>query len=166
MEEARRDAGLSFGDRFTALSNRFYARIRHPQAFSAAGEAGTASDFSAFAGRKYALLTTFKRDGTAVPTPVWFGPAGDRLYVRSEADVGKVKRIRNDPHVRIAPASVRGKPLGPTTEATARLLPAGEAERAEAALAANYGLFRRVYERGGERMGVDTVYIEVVPAAG
>jgi PPOX class probable F420-dependent enzyme len=166
VEEARRDAGVSVGERFGAASNRVYARIRHPQAFEAAAETGTAGDFSAFAGRKYALLTTFRRDGTPVPTPVWFGVAEGRLYVRSEAKVGKVKRIRNDAHVRVAPATVRGKPLGPTTEATARVLAPEEEERAEAALAANYGLFRRVYESGGERMSIDTLYLELTPAAG
>jgi uncharacterized protein len=166
VEEARRDAGVSAGERFAAASNRVYARIRHPQAFEAAAEEGTAGDLSAFVGRKYALLTTFRRDGTPVPTPVWFGVADGRLYVRSEAEVWKVKRIRNDPHVRVAPATVRGKPLGPTTEATARVLPSAEEERAEAALAANYGLGRRLYERGGERLSVDTVYLEIAPAAG
>jgi PPOX class probable F420-dependent enzyme len=158
---------VSVGERFAAASNRFYLRIRHRRAFEAAAQPGTAGGFDAFAGRKYALLTTFKRDGTPIPTPVWFGVGDDgRMYVRSETEVGKVKRIRNDPHVRVAPSSVRGKPLGPTTEGTGRVLPPEEEERAEAAIAANYGLFRRLYESGGERMDIDLVYLEVTPAAG
>jgi PPOX class probable F420-dependent enzyme len=157
---------VSVAERFAAASNRVYARIRHPQAFEAAGEKGTAPDFSAFSGRKYALLTTFKRDGTPVPTPVWFGVGDDgRMYVRSEARVGKVKRIRNDLHVRVAPATVRGKPVGPTTEATARVLSVADEARAEGALSSNYGLGRRLYEGGGERLSIDTVYIEITPAA-
>ena len=156
---------MSVGERLTAASNRLYLRIRHSGAFEAAAEAGTASDFAALKGRKYALLTTFKRDGTPIPTPVWFGLGEDgRMYVRSEAKVGKVKRIRNDPHVRVAPSSVRGKPHGPTTEGRARILPPEEEERAEAAIASNYGLFRRVYEGGGERMDIDAVYLEITPA--
>lgn len=156
---------MSIGERFAAASNRFYLRIRHPDAFAAAESAGTVPDFAALAGRKYALLTTFKRDGTPIPTPVWFGVGDDGLmYVRTEVDVGKVKRIRNDPHVRVAPASVRGKPLGPTTEARARVLPAEEEDRAEAAIAANYGLFRRLYEGSGERMNLDLAYLEITPA--
>jgi uncharacterized protein len=165
VEEARRDAGVSVGERFTTASDWFFGRIRHRQAFEAAAQEGTAADLSGFARRKYALLTTFKRDGTTVPTPVWFGVADGRLYVRSEAEVGKVKRIRNDPHVRVAPATLRGKPVGPTTEATARILPPDEEAGAEAALADNYGLFRRVYESGGDRLGVAGTYIEITPAA-
>jgi uncharacterized protein len=166
VEEAWSDAGLSLGERFAAASNRVYARIRHPEAFEAAAREGTAGDLAAFTGRKYALLTTFKRDGTPVPTPVWFGVTDERLYVRSEAKVGKIKRIRNDPHVRVTPSTVRGKPIGPTTEATARILPAEDEAQAEAALAANYGRFRHLYERGGERLDVDTVYLEITPATG
>jgi uncharacterized protein len=166
VEEARRDAGLSVGERFTAASDWFFGRIRHRQAFEAAAREGSATDLSAFARRKYALLTTFKRDGTPVPTPVWFGVADGRLYVRSEAEVWKVRRIRNNPHVRIAPATFRGKPVGPTTEATARLLSPEEEAEAEAALAANYGLFRRIYESSSDRLGVAGTYIEIKAAAG
>ena len=158
---------MSPGERFAAASNRFYLRIRHREAFRAAAEEGSVPDFAALRGRKYALLTTFKRDGTPIPTPVWFGVGEDgRMYVRSEAKVGKVKRIRNDPHVRVAPSTMRGKPTGPTTEGRGRVLPPEEEARAEAAIAANYGLFRRFYERGADRLDTELVYLEVVPAGG
>jgi uncharacterized protein len=96
---------------------------------------------------------------------VWFGLGADRLYVRSEADVAKVKRIRNDPRVRVAPCTVRGRPLGPPAEGLARVLndPAEEQD-AEAALQANYGLGRRVYEGAGAVMGIAAVYLEITPA--
>src|SRR5436309_1558760 len=81
-----------------------------------------------------------------VPARVWFGVGEGGLCVRTEAAVGKVKRIRNDPHVRIARCTFRGKPLGLTVEGKARVLPAAEEERAERAIAANYGLGRRLYE--------------------
>ena len=155
---------MTVGERLAAASNRFYLRVRHPEAFRAAAEPGTAHDFAALAGHKYCLLTTFRRDGTPVPTPVWFGVGEGRLYVRTEAAVGKVKRIRNDPHVRIAPCTFRGKPLGLTVEGTARVLPAAEEERAERAIAANYGLGRRLYEGAGGGMGIELVYLEVTPA--
>jgi PPOX class probable F420-dependent enzyme len=148
-----------------SLSNRFYHWIRHPSARSLAGEERTVSGFEHLAGHKYCLLVTYKRDGEAVPTPVWFGLADGRLYVRSEADVAKVKRIRNDPRVRVAPCTVRGKPLGPPSEGRARVLgQAGEEAAAEAALEANYGLGRRVYEGAGGALGVETVYLEVTAA--
>ena len=115
-------------------------------------------------GHKYCLLVTYKRRGEAVPTPVWFGLADGKLYVRSEANVAKVKRIRNDLHVRVAPCTARGKPLGPPAEGQARVLdePSDEA-KAEAALQANYGLGRKVYEGAGGALGVKAVYLEITP---
>ena len=113
-------------------------------------------------GHKYCLLVTYKRGGEGVPTPVWFGLADGKLYVRSEANVAKVKRVRNDPRVRVAPCTVRGKPLGPPAEGRARLLEQpGEGAKAEAALQANYGLGRKVY---GGTLRAGAVYLEVTPA--
>jgi general stress protein 26 len=51
-------------------------------------------------GKKYISLTTFRKNGVGVPTPVWFGENGDKLYVMTRSDMGKVKRIRNNPAVR------------------------------------------------------------------
>ena len=116
-------------------------------------------------GHKYCLLVTYKRSGEAVPTPVWFGLGDGKLYVRSEADVAKVKRIRNNPEVRVAPCTMRGKPLGPPAEGRARVLDqSGDRQRAEAALQANYGLGRKIYERAGGAFGIETVYLEITPA--
>jgi PPOX class probable F420-dependent enzyme len=149
----------------TSLPNRFYRWIRHPSALSLAGEGQTASGFEHLRGHKYCLLVTYRRSGEAVPTPVWFGLGAGKLYVRSEADVAKVKRIRNDPRVRIAPSTVRGRPLGPPADGRARVLDDPAEERnAEAALQANYGLGRRVDEGAGGVRGTATVYLEVTPA--
>jgi uncharacterized protein len=155
---------MSVGERVAAASNRFYLRIRHADAFRAAAQRGSARDLSALNGHKYCLLTTFRRSGEGVPTPVWFGFAEGRVYVRSEADVGKVKRVRNNPRVTVAPCTMRGKPLGPVAEGRARILPTSEEARAEAALRANYGLFRRIYEAGAGVTGLELVYLEIAPA--
>jgi hypothetical protein len=64
-------------------------------------------------GHKYLLLTTFRKAGTAVPTPIWFAEDNDKLYVKTRADSGKTKRIRNNPQVRVAPCTIRGKVTGP-----------------------------------------------------
>jgi PPOX class probable F420-dependent enzyme len=152
--------------RFTRLQYRFYDTIRSKKATEAAQQPGSATDLSALEGHKYALLVTFKRDGTPVPTPVWFGLADNKMYVRTESDTVKVKRIRNDPHVRVGPCNDRGKPKGPLTEGRARVVAPEEEEQAEAALAANYGKGREVFERMGDRMGVHAVYIEVTPEGG
>lgn len=121
--------------------------------------------FEHLLGHKYCLLVTYRRSGEAVPTPVWFGLDDRKLYARSERDVAKVKRIRNDPRVRVAPCTVRGKPLGPPAEGRARVLDEPEDEqKAEVALSANYGLGRTVYERAGDALGAETVYLEIAPA--
>ncbi len=123
------------------------------------------SGFEHLRGHKYCVLVTYKRGGEAVPTPVWFGLDGVNLYVRSEANVAKVKRVRNDPHVRVAPCTARGKPLGPPAEGWARVLDESSSrERAEAALQANYGIGRSAYERVTGTLGVATVYLEIAPA--
>jgi PPOX class probable F420-dependent enzyme len=67
-------------------------------------------------------LVTFKRDGTPVATPVWCAGEDHSLLVYTEADSGKVKRIRHDPHVTVAPCSFRGKPRGPAAEAAATIV--------------------------------------------
>jgi PPOX class probable F420-dependent enzyme len=77
-------------------------------------------------GQKYILLTTYRKDGTAVPTPVWFGEEGDKLYVVTRADSGKAKRIGNNSQVRVAPCTFRGKVTGSEFSASARILPAAD----------------------------------------
>jgi uncharacterized protein len=147
-----------------SLPNRFYDRIRHPAARSLAGEQRTVSGFDHLQGHKYCLLVTYKRSGEPVPTPAWFGLADGKLYVRSDANAAKVKRIRNDPRSLVAPCTARGKPLGPPAEGRARILDQQlESGVAEAALRANYGLGRRIYEGASDAHGTKTVYLEVAP---
>jgi uncharacterized protein len=157
---------LSDRSRITRLTDGFYLRMRHRDAWRSATAPPVAPErgFELLRGRKYCLLTSFRRNGEPVPTPVWFGLAEDRLYFHSEASVGKVKRVRSNPRVRVAPCDVRGKPLGAPTEGIARVLAPEEEQPAERAIAANYGFGRKVYERVGERAGVGMVYVEVVPA--
>jgi len=86
--------------------------------------------FTPFAGQKYLNLETFKKDGTGVKTPVWFAedPSAGldsnqaKLYVYTIGVSGKVKRIRNNPRVRIAPCDMRGKVLGEWVEARAEIV--------------------------------------------
>ncbi|MFI0879460.1 PPOX class F420-dependent oxidoreductase [Streptomyces parvus] len=77
------------------------------------------------AASRYVLLTTFRRDGRAVPTPVWVMRDGDCLAVWSVADAGKVKRIRNSGRVTVAPCDWRGAPKGDAVPGVAEL-PAGQ----------------------------------------
>jgi uncharacterized protein len=149
--------------RLLELQNRFYDRLRSGSANRAADTA-TSGDFGHLKGHKYGLVVTFKRDGSAVPTPIWFGLDGEgRLYFRTGANVAKVRRIRNNPRVLVAPCTVRGKPLGASVEGTARVVDPSEKEHAEAAIRSNYGLGRRIYEGAVDTVGVDEAYVEVTP---
>ncbi|MDP9160535.1 MAG: PPOX class F420-dependent oxidoreductase [Acidobacteriota bacterium] len=93
-------------------------------------------------GQKYLSLTSYRKTGVAVPTPVWFGEDGDQLFVVSRSDSGKSKRIRNRPQVLIAPCTIRGKITGPEFEARARILPEQEWARAKSLIHKKYWLSR------------------------
>lgn len=97
---------------------------------------------SAILGHKYISLTTFRKTGAGVRTPVWFGEEDGKLYVMTRSDMGKTKRIRNNPQVKIAPCTIRGKVIGPEFAATARILPAVEHHRARQAINRKYWMAR------------------------
>ena len=156
---------MALRHRLADASYWFYDRWRHKNAFQAAEQPCTATDFSGCEGKRYAVLVTFRKDGTAVPTPVWFGLDDDRFVVSTEKRTAKVKRIRRDPRVKVFPSDPRGKPLGSGVEGTARILESEpERERAEAALDCHYGRTRRIYEGIMTTPG-DMVYVEVKPAS-
>ena len=69
---------------------------------------------------RYISLATFRRSGEAVETPVWFAARDGKLYVFTEGSAGKVKRLRNDSRIRIAPCSARGSVRGAWIEGSAR----------------------------------------------
>jgi len=94
---------------------------------------------------RYLSLATFRRDGTEVRTPVWFAAAGERLYVFTAGDSGKVKRLRRSSRACVAPSSARGDTRGEWREATARLVTDGTSiAQASRALRAKYGWQMRV----------------------
>ncbi len=91
--------------------------------------------FAAFAGQKYLSLETVRKNGTAIRTPVWFAgepSAGTpaTLYFYTIADTGKMKRIRNNPVVRIVPCDMRGRVKGSWVDARAEVVSGDAAERA------------------------------------
>ena len=97
---------------------------------------------SAIRGQKYISLTTFRKTGVGVPTPVWFGEDVGKLYVMTRGDMGKAKRIRNNPQVKLAPCTIRGKLTGPEFAATARVLPPEEHQRARKSINRKYWMAR------------------------
>jgi uncharacterized protein len=116
--------------------------------------------------RRTALLTTYKRDGTAVATPVTIAVDGDRAYVRTWDTAWKAKRMRNNPAVLVAPSTVRGRVTGATIGARSRLLEGEEAKHAARALAHRQpllqGLLVPVYHR---LMRYRTLHYELTPDA-
>jgi len=95
---------------------------------------------SQFAGKRYVSVETFRRDGQGVKTPVWFVEEDSGLYVWTSPISGKVKRIKNNPKVRIAPCSVTGKISGPWVDAEAQIVPTAKAAHATRLFRKKYGL--------------------------
>ena len=93
-------------------------------------------------GQKYISLATFRKDGTRVDTPVWFGEADGKIYVKSRNDSGKFKRIRNNPVVKVALCNMRGKITGPEFTGRARILLSQEEGVAKASVNRKYWLAR------------------------
>ena len=89
---------------------------------------------------KYALLTTYRRDGRAVSTPLWVVPDGDGLAFWTPKDTGKVKRIRNSGRVTVTACDMRGNPQGEPIEAQARIGEPADRLRVGKTLAGKYGL--------------------------
>ena len=93
--------------------------------------------FAAFAGHKYLNLETFKKSGDGVKTPVWFAAEPSARLDSNEAKVyiytigvsGKVKRVRSNPRVKIAPCNMRGRALGEWVEVRAEIVTGEEAAR-------------------------------------
>jgi PPOX class probable F420-dependent enzyme len=108
--------------------------------------------FEAFAGYKYLNLETFKKNGDGVKTPVWFAAEpsasldsnGAKLYLYTIGVSGKVKRMRNNPRVRIAPCDVRGKVLGDWIEARTEFLTGEDADHAVRLLNKKYFPWKQI----------------------
>jgi len=121
--------------------------------------------FDEYRRQRTVLLTTRKRDGATVGTPVnvAVGPDG-RAYFRTWSATGKVKRIRNYPQVWIAPCTVRGKPTGPQQQATAVPVSGPEAAQAAKALGAKYPVLQGVLVPAFHRLTKKTtVHYELLP---
>jgi PPOX class probable F420-dependent enzyme len=100
---------------------------------------------SELAQEEFVSITTFKRDGTPVSTPVWVAGENGNLLVISEEDTWKVKRIRRDGHVRIAPCGARGAIKGEPVDAGATI--ETDTTTVEKLLARKYGWKYRAYMR-------------------
>ncbi|MFE6164031.1 PPOX class F420-dependent oxidoreductase [Streptomyces sp. NPDC056486] len=101
---------------------------------------GASPALSPFVKQYAVLLTSHKKDGTGVGTPVSIVVEGDHAYVRTYARAWKAKRMRRNPEIELAPSTVRGAPTGPEIKARVRLLEQGGEENKHASR-----LMRRKY---------------------
>ncbi|HSO74526.1 MAG TPA: PPOX class F420-dependent oxidoreductase [Blastocatellia bacterium] len=114
-----------------------------------------------FANEKYLNLETLRKTGTPVRTPLWFAEENGLLYIYSLADAGKVKRIRNNPRVRVAPCDMRGNLKGDWVDGQARLLEGDEANQANRLLDDKYGLMKRIGNLTSNLMGRKRAFLAI-----
>ncbi|WP_112669035.1 PPOX class F420-dependent oxidoreductase [Micromonospora saelicesensis] len=116
-------------------------------------------------GHEYFALRTFRQDGSSVSTPVWLASAGGNLYAYTPGRSWKVKRIRRNPKVEVAPSNFAGEPHDRWRPGQARVLPASELRIAKRAMTAKYGnkfrwftlvtLAGRLRKHGGRAVGLE-----------
>jgi hypothetical protein len=112
--------------------------------------------------KRNVVVTTYKRDGSAVATPVNVVVIGDHAYFRTWSTAGKAKRLRRDQRVAIAPSTARGKPTGPEIPAMARLLGPDEVPAVRQALAKKYPILQGQLVPLAHRLRhYDTVHYEL-----
>ncbi|MBN0042627.1 PPOX class F420-dependent oxidoreductase [Streptomyces actuosus] len=112
---------------------------------------------------KYLLITSYRKNGTAVATPVWVVSDGEALGAWTAADSWKVKRIRARGDILVGPCDMRGRPTGEQVPATAELCGAEATARYRRLIARKYGLVGRLTLFGSRlRRGQDgTVGIRI-----
>jgi len=116
-------------------------------------------------GANYARLTTFRRNGQAVPTTIWFALEDDKAYFVTGPTTGKAKRMRGTPRVLLGPSTPRGKPTGVETECRARQLDNMEAGTARDLLFRKYGIQFRILQLIQFLSRSRPVYFELTAAA-
>ena len=122
---------------------------------------------------KYLSLTSFKRDGTGVATPVWFVIENGRLLIHTDPESFKAKRIRRNPSVMIAPCSGTGRLRGDPVPAKAEFLPDSEMDHLARLLKRKYRidrvlilpLYRMVQRLRGARTGGANVALAITPVS-
>jgi PPOX class probable F420-dependent enzyme len=116
-----------------------------------------------FAQQRNALLTTYRRDGTAVGTPVHVAVADGGVYIRTYGKAWKWKRVRHTPDSELAPSTLRGRPTGPAVPVRGRILEGDEAARAARALAAKYPILHGLLiPRMHRLMRTPTIHMQFV----
>lgn len=122
-------------------------------------------ELAPFVEQKTVVLTSFRRDGSSVPTAVNIAVDGDRAFAKTFAASGKYKRIRRNPRVTVAPSDFRGTPTGPAIPMTARFVEGEEYELARRLVEGKHPIFQGILVRLGHKLRRDTtVFMELRPA--
>ena len=114
---------------------------------------------------RFAFFTTFRASGEAVSTPMWFARRSERVYMVTARSAGKLRRIRNNPRVAIAPCRSQGRPLGPAVDAICVILDPATSDEAAAAISRRYHLPSWVIEGFLRRRGsgAPPLYLQLTP---
>ncbi len=126
----------------------------------------TESDpFASLYSHQYALLKTFRKNGDAVATPVWFANKNGKLYIITGSTSGKVKRIKNNGRATLTPCDQRGRIIGDgkEVEGKARVLPEAEYAHANTVLLGKYKIMYRMFDVLGFLTRRKSTYIEISP---
>lgn len=123
----------------------------------------TSSALGQFSNEKYLSLETYRKTGAPVRTPLWFAEENGLLYIYSLADAGKVKRIRNNPRVRVAPCDMRGNLKGEWVNGHARILDGAERDHANSLLDEKYGLMKRIGNLTSNLLGRKRTFLAIQP---
>lgn len=149
-------SGKSLGRRMVPS----YEWLRHPDAHLAGRCAAPSNSVMYLAHAKYLLLESERVDGTSVGTPMWFAVVDDTIFLRTEAESPKVRRIRRRPIVKVASCTMRGRPVDDYIECIVRIVPQEHKAKAESALRCSYGVPRRLFNAFVRN---DYVYLELAP---
>ena len=115
-----------------------------------------------FAKKKYLNLETFRKSGESMKTPVWFAQDSETIYVQTAANSGKVKRIRNNGRVNVAPCKMDGKLVGTWAPAQAREVTDPEVNTAvNRLLDRKYGLLKKMFANQRAQKGAQDTILEI-----
>jgi hypothetical protein len=120
------------------------------------------SGLSQFSKQQYLNIETYRKTGVGVKTPVWFVQDGETIFVRTVADSGKVKRIRNNGQVKITPCKSDGTPVGEWVAATAREIKDSDIDRkVDRMLDKKYGLMKKMFALASAMQKRQSTILEV-----
>jgi uncharacterized protein len=123
-------------------------------------------EFDSLAKEQYISLTTYRKSGEAVATPVWFALEGNKIYVLTLINAGKLKRLKNNPKVTLIPCNAAGKVHGKSMTGEAKVHEAESemGQYANKSLTKKYGFLKRVYDVFHQLTGSKRKYLEITLA--